>query len=86
MLTCLINLLQVDLQACDVAFESWGHTTDQLLFQWNKEDLTVNPSVEEGLNQHLALVEFIDLTNGTSFSTGNVYLMQNFEYCMPTAL
>ena len=62
--------IQVDLQECNVTFESWGHTTEQLLFQWKQDELKVSPSVEEGLNQHSAFVEFIDLTRGTEFSTG----------------
>ena len=63
-------LYKVDLQECNVTFESWGHTTKQLLFQWNKNELKVNPSVTEGLNQHSCQHEFINMTHGTSFSTG----------------
>ena len=62
---------EVDLQECNVTFESWGHTTKQLLFQWNADQLTVNPSVTEGLNQHSCQQEFINMTYGaTTFSTG----------------
>ena len=64
-------LFEVDLQECNVTFESWGHTTKQLLFQWNADQLTVNPSVTEGLNQHSCQQEFINMTYGaTTFSTG----------------
>ena len=74
-LSMTINLsyfsFEVDLQECNVTFESWGHTTKQLLFQWNADQLTVNPSVTEGLNQHSCQQEFINMTYGaTTFSTG----------------
>ena len=54
-----------------MTFESWGHTTAQLLFKWKADELKVNPSVTEGLNQHSTFVKFIDRTYGTNFSTGN---------------
>ena len=54
-----------------MTFESWGHTTAQLLFKWKRDELSVAPSVYEGLNQHSTFVEFIDQTYGTTFSTGN---------------
>ena len=62
-----------------MTFESWGHTTKQLLFQWNENELTVNPSVTEGLNQHSCEQEFINLTHGTSFSTGTIYMNDHYR-------
>ena len=55
-----------------MTFESWGHTTAQLLFKWKEDELKVNPSVTEGLNQHSTFVKFIDRTYGTNFSTGKL--------------
>ena len=59
----------VDIQHCDIEFESWGHTTDILKFFWIKNDVKSNENIT--LSQHTFYVELIDDDSSSSFSTGS---------------
>jgi hypothetical protein len=57
----------VDIQICDITFESWGHPTDVVIFRWNKDDVVVNNDIN--LNQHFFYVELLNKAD-QNFSTG----------------
>eukprot|EP00093_Oithona_nana_P002503 02503.XXX_15798_14050_1 [CDS] Oithona nana genome sequencing. len=59
----------VDIQHCDIEFESWGHTSDILKFFWIEDDVTINENIT--LSQHTFYVELIDDDSSSSFSTGS---------------
>ena len=61
----------VDEQVCDIEFESWGHTNDQLIFQWHNVDpIKVNQNIS--LNQHVFQVG-TTTKGGHNYSTGKFY-------------
>ena len=66
----------VDEQVCDIVFESWGHTNDKIVFQWNKDDVVINQNIS--LNQHSFQVALLT-KGGHNFSTG-MYLSMYKEY------
>ena len=57
----------VDVQVCEVSFESWGSTSQQMDFQWRKDDTMYNKNIK--LNQHDFNVSFVSRIN-TGYSTG----------------
>ena len=63
----------VDEQVCDIEFESWGHTNDQLIFQWHNVDpIKVNQNIS--LNQHVFQVG-MNTKGGHNYSTGKFYII-----------
>merc|ERR1740129_1347606 len=70
-LSCPMNFKDypVDEQVCDIEFESWGHTNDQLIFQWHNVDpIKVNQNIS--LNQHVFQVG-TTTKGGHNYSTGS---------------
>ena len=63
----------MDEQVCDIEFESWGHTNDQLIFQWHNVDpIKVNQNIS--LNQHVFQVG-TTTKGGHNYSTGRFYIL-----------
>ena len=62
----------MDEQECDIEFESWGHTNDQIIFQWHDVDpITVNKEIR--LNQHVFQVAMVS-KGGHNYTTGKSFL------------
>lgn len=57
----------VDTQECLITFESWGTTSDYMIFLWRSDDVTFNKAIK--LNQHDFKISF-DNSTLKSFSTG----------------
>ena len=63
----------MDEQVCDIEFESWGHTNDQLIFKWHNVDpIKVNQNIS--LNQHVFQVG-TTTKGGHNYSTGKFYFL-----------
>lgn len=52
--------MQVDVQHCDITFESWGSPVDELKLNWNKTLNWVNPHLNSTLNKHTVNFNFLN--------------------------
>ena len=53
-------ILKVDVQHCNLAFESWSTPLGKMKLHWNKTLNWINPKIDTTLNKHTVNFEFLE--------------------------